>query len=142
MKEIDDIGGTRSGNHPSKLGMRSSSAPGPAGSLAARQLALAGLQTLLVDAKQFPREKVCGGYLNSRALESLRQAGLSTRCGSDCESQVTAIGIDSRSSKNSFSTSTRSRDLSHDIRRGASGRGRECGSEGSNGSASDGRTRG
>jgi flavin-dependent dehydrogenase len=49
---------------------------GPAGALAARQVALAGLKTLLVDAKRFPREKVCGGYLNSRALEALRQAGL------------------------------------------------------------------
>lgn len=59
---------------------------GPGGSLAARQLALAGLQTLLIDAKQFPRVKVCGGYLNSRALEALRQAGLS---------HVTVVGYES-----------------------------------------------
>src|SRR3954467_7857868 len=45
---------------------------GPAGALAARQLARAGLQTLLIDAKHFPREKVCGGYLNSRAMNTLR----------------------------------------------------------------------
>jgi flavin-dependent dehydrogenase len=66
---------------------------GPAGSLTARQLALAGLQTLLVDAKQFPREKVCGGYLNSRALEALRQAGLSHVTGDDRESQVTQLEL-------------------------------------------------
>jgi menaquinone-9 beta-reductase len=47
---------------------------GPAGALAARQAALSGLQTLLVEAKQFPREKVCGGYLNNRALEALRSS--------------------------------------------------------------------
>ena len=45
---------------------------GPAGALAARQAALSGLRTLLIEAKQFPREKVCGGYLNNRALEALR----------------------------------------------------------------------
>jgi flavin-dependent dehydrogenase len=66
---------------------------GPAGSLAARQLALAGLQTLLVDAKQFPREKVCGGYLNSRALESLRQAGLPHATEGDRESEVTQLEL-------------------------------------------------
>src|SRR6478609_11073841 len=66
---------------------------GPAGSLAARQLALAGLQTLLVDAKQFPREKVCGGYLNSRSLEALGQAGLAHLGGGGCESQVTGLEL-------------------------------------------------
>ena len=35
-----------------------------------------GLKTLLVDAKIFPREKVCGGYLNRRALEVLQQTRL------------------------------------------------------------------
>jgi flavin-dependent dehydrogenase len=45
---------------------------GPAGTLAARQSALAGLSTLIVDAKRFPREKVCGGYLNARALRVLQ----------------------------------------------------------------------
>jgi flavin-dependent dehydrogenase len=49
---------------------------GPAGALTARQSALAGLRTLVVDAKHFPREKVCGGYLNSRALGVLEQAKL------------------------------------------------------------------
>ena len=43
---------------------------GPAGAVAARQVALAGLQTLLVDAKCFPREKVCGGYLNPPRVRS------------------------------------------------------------------------
>ena len=66
---------------------------GPAGSLAARQLPIAGLETLLVDAKQFPREKVCGGYLNSRALESLRQAGLTHVIGDDRESEVTQLEL-------------------------------------------------
>src|SRR5262249_34851523 len=50
---------------------------GPAGSLAAFHAARAGLRTLLVDAKHFPRDKVCGGYLNRRALQSLQQSGAS-----------------------------------------------------------------
>ena len=55
---------------------------GPAGALAARQVALSGLHTLLIESKKFPRDKVCGGYLNNRALEALRSAcvlQLSTR---------------------------------------------------------------
>lgn len=49
---------------------------GPAGCLAARQCALAGLRTLLVEAKRFPRPKVCGGCLNGRALAALNAVGL------------------------------------------------------------------
>jgi flavin-dependent dehydrogenase len=66
---------------------------GPAGALAARQCALAGLQTLLIDAKQFPREKVCGGYLNSRALEALRHAGIADLTEDGRESQVTQLEL-------------------------------------------------
>lgn len=40
---------------------------GPAGSTAARKLALAGARVLLLDRAQFPREKPCGGGLTFRA---------------------------------------------------------------------------
>lgn len=49
---------------------------GPAGALAARQLALAGARTLLVDRTSFPRWKVCGACINNRALGVLRSVGL------------------------------------------------------------------
>jgi menaquinone-9 beta-reductase len=49
---------------------------GPAGSLAAQQLARNGLRTLLVEAKRFPRLKVCGGCLNQRALAALAHLGM------------------------------------------------------------------
>jgi menaquinone-9 beta-reductase len=49
---------------------------GPAGSLAARRLALAGASTLLVDKKSFPRSKVCGACLNQDALDVLCREGL------------------------------------------------------------------
>src|SRR3974390_482996 len=49
---------------------------GPAGAVAGRQSALAGGRLLLVDAKAFPRAKVCGACLNSRALDLLCELGL------------------------------------------------------------------
>jgi len=41
---------------------------GPAGAVAARTLASAGLDTLLVDRAVFPRNKACGGGISTRAL--------------------------------------------------------------------------
>lgn len=49
---------------------------GPAGAFAAAGLARAGVATLLVDRKAFPRHKVCGGCLNGRAVGLLERAGL------------------------------------------------------------------
>jgi flavin-dependent dehydrogenase len=50
---------------------------GPAGAVAARELARRGATTLLVERQSFPRTKVCGGSLNGQALASLPQLGLS-----------------------------------------------------------------
>jgi geranylgeranyl reductase family protein len=41
---------------------------GPAGAAAARALAAAGLDTLLVDRAEFPRNKPCGGGISERAI--------------------------------------------------------------------------
>lgn len=49
---------------------------GPTGSLAARQLTLAGADVLLVDRQSFPRWKVCGCCLNARAVSILEQTGV------------------------------------------------------------------
>jgi flavin-dependent dehydrogenase len=49
---------------------------GPAGSIAARELARRGRRTLLVDKAAFPRAKVCGGCLNGNALATLESLGL------------------------------------------------------------------
>jgi flavin-dependent dehydrogenase len=49
---------------------------GPAGTVAARELARQGAQTLLVERQSFPRGKVCGGCLNGRALAGLAALGL------------------------------------------------------------------
>jgi flavin-dependent dehydrogenase len=49
---------------------------GPAGSLAARELARRGRRVLLADKASFPRYKVCGCCLNGRALATLAEVGL------------------------------------------------------------------
>ncbi|GIW80318.1 MAG: menaquinone reductase [Gemmatales bacterium] len=49
---------------------------GPAGSLAACELARRGLRTLLIERRAFPRYKVCGGCINRRAWSILDAAGL------------------------------------------------------------------
>ncbi len=49
---------------------------GPAGAVAALLAARQGLRTLLVDAKVFPRRKVCGGCLSHSAVCALRELGI------------------------------------------------------------------
>lgn len=49
---------------------------GPAGTMAALGLARAGHRTLLVEAKRFPRDKVCGGCLQQRGRSLLAELGL------------------------------------------------------------------
>ena len=49
---------------------------GPAGALAAQQLARCSLRVLLVEKRAFPRWKVCGSCLNGVALKALERAGL------------------------------------------------------------------
>lgn len=49
---------------------------GPAGAMAARQMALLGGHVLLVERKAFPRKKVCGGCLSPRAVDHLNAVGL------------------------------------------------------------------
>jgi menaquinone-9 beta-reductase len=46
---------------------------GTAGAAAAVQLAASGKRVLLIEAKAFPRDKVCGGCLNQRAWNGLMQ---------------------------------------------------------------------
>ena len=51
---------------------------GPAGSIAARQLARQSKSVLLVERQAWPRTKTCGGCLNQRALAHLDSLGLSS----------------------------------------------------------------
>ncbi|MEJ2364682.1 MAG: geranylgeranyl reductase family protein [Deltaproteobacteria bacterium] len=51
---------------------------GPAGCMAAVELARQGIDVLVVDRSQFPREKVCGDGLLEDSLRVLERAGLSS----------------------------------------------------------------
>ena len=51
---------------------------GPAGSTAATMLARAGLDVLVLEKTEFPREKVCGDGLTPRAVKSLIDLGIDT----------------------------------------------------------------
>jgi menaquinone-9 beta-reductase len=64
---------------------------GPAGALAARELARRGRAVLLLDREPFPRWKVCGCCLSARALGMLARVGLADlpgRCGAVALRQV------------------------------------------------------
>lgn len=52
---------------------------GPAGSTAATYLARAGLDVLVLEKAEFPREKVCGDGLTPRAVKQLIDLGIDTR---------------------------------------------------------------
>lgn len=49
---------------------------GPAGSMAALRLARLGVDVVALERSEFPRYKVCGGCLNTRAVNAMVRAGL------------------------------------------------------------------
>src|SRR6187200_2734986 len=51
---------------------------GPGGATAASYLAQAGLDVLLLEKSEFPREKVCGDGLTPRAVKQLINMGIDT----------------------------------------------------------------
>ena len=51
---------------------------GPSGSATAHHLASAGLDVLLLEKSQFPREKICGDGLTPRAVKQLVRMGIDT----------------------------------------------------------------
>ena len=69
---------------------------GPAGAVAARQLALRGLQTLLVERQTWPRNKVCGGCLNGRALSVLKAIGLERTLNDSHAAPLTRLILQAR----------------------------------------------
>ncbi|HLK43441.1 MAG TPA: FAD-dependent oxidoreductase, partial [Thermoleophilia bacterium] len=54
---------------------------GPAGSATAYHLAQVGLDVLLLEKTEFPREKVCGDGLTPRAVTQLVRMGIDTSAG-------------------------------------------------------------
>ncbi|MFM7563134.1 MAG: FAD-dependent oxidoreductase, partial [Planctomycetota bacterium] len=66
---------------------------GVAGASLAIQLAKQGFSVLLVEAQRFPREKVCGGCLNQRAIASLDQLGVLSTCQTAGGVELNALRI-------------------------------------------------
>jgi len=66
---------------------------GPAGALAARQCALRGLATLLVERRAFPRYKVCGACINVRSLSVLASAGLEKNVRALCGARLRRLSV-------------------------------------------------
>ncbi len=49
---------------------------GPAGSICARSLGMAGAKVLLLDKEPFPRDKPCGDFVSARLCERMKRLGL------------------------------------------------------------------
>lgn len=70
---------------------------GPAGAVAARELARRGCSVLLVDKAHFPRPKVCGCCLNGAAARTLQELGLGHVLASGVPLREVRIGAGRRS---------------------------------------------
>ena len=66
---------------------------GPAGAMAARELARRGCSVLLIDRSSFPRWKVCGCCLNGHALTLLQEVGLGAMLATSGAVPLTAIRL-------------------------------------------------
>lgn len=66
---------------------------GPGGSAAARFLADAGRDVVLLDKASFPREKVCGDALTPRAVRALEQLGLVEEAAGEPEGWARQSGL-------------------------------------------------
>lgn len=66
---------------------------GPAGSTAAALLARAGWRVDLIEARPFPRDKVCGGFVGAGAREALETLGLSAAFDAIAGPVVRRLGL-------------------------------------------------
>ncbi len=66
---------------------------GPAGCLAARDLALRGATVLLIERKTIPRPKICGACLNHRGSHVLKTAGLESLLASPTVSSASLFHL-------------------------------------------------
>jgi geranylgeranyl reductase family protein len=71
---------------------------GPAGSVAARELAHRGRRVVLLESKRFPRPKTCAGGISPRARSSLRRLGLWDRVASEAY-EIRGIRLGARSGR-------------------------------------------
>ncbi|MBN9120492.1 MAG: FAD-dependent monooxygenase [Planctomycetes bacterium] len=72
---------------------------GPAGAVAARELARRGAAVLLVDKAHFPRPKVCGCCVNGAAVKTLQRLGLGAVLAGGVPLKDVRIGAGRRSAR-------------------------------------------
>jgi geranylgeranyl reductase family protein len=93
---------------------------GPAGSATAIALALRGYAVVLVDKKQFPREKLCGDFVNPINWPIFRELGVAQRILAEPHAAVTGFRLTSDSGVDAqalFSSTTRYPQFGLGIRR-------------------------
>jgi geranylgeranyl reductase family protein len=66
---------------------------GPAGSCLACHLANAGISTIVLEAKQFPRDKVCGDGVSPIALRELHAIGITDTDDFRQANEITEVGL-------------------------------------------------
>ena len=71
---------------------------GPAGSVAARELARRGRRVVLIEAKRFPRPKICAGGISPSARSGLRRLGLWERIAPEAY-EIRGIRLGARSGR-------------------------------------------
>jgi 2-polyprenyl-6-methoxyphenol hydroxylase-like FAD-dependent oxidoreductase len=72
---------------------------GPAGAVAARELARRGVSVLLIDKARFPRPKVCGCCINAAAVATLHRLGLGHVLANGIPLRDVRIGAGRRSAR-------------------------------------------
>ena len=93
---------------------------GPTGALAARQLALRGLRTLLVDRSSFPREKVCGGCISGFGRRILEDVGLAQLLDPSVAAPLDRFELAAGGRRVTFATASRCCGLPISFRRSSS----------------------
>jgi geranylgeranyl reductase family protein len=66
---------------------------GPAGSYLAYQLADAGVRVIVLEAKRFPRDKVCGDGVSPVALAELEKMGITNLPGFETVNEISKVGL-------------------------------------------------
>jgi geranylgeranyl reductase family protein len=95
---------------------------GPAGSAAAIALARLGYEVALVDKKTFPREKLCGDFINPINWAIFRDLGVEARVAAEPHGEVTGFRITNSSGREAetcFGSRERERSMGLGMRRAA-----------------------
>jgi geranylgeranyl reductase family protein len=66
---------------------------GPAGSSLAYHLVTAGIRTIVLEAKQFPRDKICGDGVSPIALRELQTIGITETDGFTQANEIDQVGM-------------------------------------------------